>query len=64
MPWLLIVTTVEAAKSALQFGSFLRSIKTGPPYLVELVHIFILFTATWATYDETIEEELWASGVS
>ena len=48
----------------MKFGSFPRSIKTGQPYLIELVHISLLFTVTWAAYDEIVEEGLWASGAS
>jgi hypothetical protein len=64
MPRLHVETTIEAAKRAMEFGSFLRSIKTGQPYLIELVHISLLFTATWAAYDEVVVEGLWTSGAS
>jgi hypothetical protein len=64
MPRLHVKTTIDAARRAIKFGSFPCSIKNGQPYLIELTNIFLLFTATWAAYDETVEEGLWASGAS
>ena len=56
--------SVAAARQAIKSGGFARSTKAAQPYLIELADVSLLFTATQAVYDETVEEGLWSSGAS